>query len=168
MRRTAMAAATSRPDWSTPSRSARSRGQPKTAGRRARDNPACWRWRCCRRSRSAAPTAIATSAKPLRRGRSGTTGNGSLSLNGIEPARRALHEACPATGLLRPQSRAVERDRKALSLGGFVQPLLVEQDVPDFDSSPALADLQAKERAYRRMAEFHVDLDDRRCVPPRR
>jgi hypothetical protein len=71
----------------------------------------------------------------------------------------------------RATGAAVARRRarpKAFRLGRFVQPLLVEQDVPDFDASPALADLQAKKRAYRRVSELHVDLDDRRCVPLRR
>ena len=46
-----------------------------------------------------------------------------------------------------PQSRAVEGGGKAFRLGQFVQPLLVEQNVDDFDARPALADLQAKKRA---------------------
>jgi hypothetical protein len=55
-----------------------------------------------------------------------------------------------------------------LAWGQFVQALLVEQNVDDFDSRPALADLQAKKRTNGGVAELHVDLDDRGCVPRRR
>ena len=57
------------------------------------------------------------------------------------------------------QARALEGGGKAFRLGEFVQPLLVEQNVDDFDPRQAPADLQAKKRANSGVAKFHVDFD---------
>src|SRR5208282_5363477 len=84
--------------------------------------------------------------------------------------RNAKKLSCPRKRrprLRRPQSRAGQGGGEALGLREIVQPLLVEQNVEDFDPRAALADLEAKERADGGMAKLHVDLDDRRRVPRR-
>ena len=66
-----------------------------------------------------------------------------------------------------PEARAFESRAWLLDFLSVVEALFVEQDVDDLDPSPAPADSQAKEGAYRRVTKLQVECDYGRFIPVR-